>query len=193
MANKANETNNVDYIMEQIKSISSDKFHAKKIDNYIQFTDGNRSYYLSFNPKDLEKYTIEENFRMMKFLGVGEGSQRCINYFKEAIPDCTGKYVKYYNFDKKIEISSGKFLVILLNKHLICFPTGIHHFHVCSGSSATSRILDYGEITNLDSATIGNNSVLLNDKVKLESWEPSYTQSCIDMPSDPIEYQEQKY
>ena len=190
MANKAHETNNVDYSMEQIKSTSSDKFHAEKINNYIQFTTSNTSYYLSFKPEDLEKYTIEENFRMMTFLGVGEGSQRCIKYFKEAIADSTGKYVKYYNFDKKIEISSGKFLVILLNKHLICFPTGIHHFHVCSGSAATSRILDYGEITNLDSATIGSNSVLLNDKVKLESWEPSYTQSCINMPSNPIEYQQ---
>ena len=52
MANKANETNNVDYIMEQINSISSDKFHAEKINNYIQLTASNRSYYLSFNPKD---------------------------------------------------------------------------------------------------------------------------------------------
>ena len=82
---------------------------------------------------------------------------------------------------------------MILNKHLICLPIGIHHFHVCSRTTSTFRILDYGEITNLEKAIAGNNNVLLNDKIKLESWEPSYPQSCINMPSDPIEYQEQKY
>ena len=202
MASSSLECDSPDYakkILEQIDFTDFSKFTAKQVgDNQIQFEKGESLYILSFNKEEQDKYKMDKgpsDFNI-KLLGVGTGSMRNIVYFKEAIPDHTGQYVKCYKIKKRVEFSYGKFLVFLLSDHLICIPTGKHHLHSSCEDIIHDKILDYGEETDIDKVTsVIDIKEIVNNKYLSQSVsnDPIIPQHCINMPTDPIDYMESIY